>query len=24
VRLTEGHANSLAGEIVGRPWEAAA
>jgi len=24
VRLTEGHANSLAGEIAGRPWEAAA
>jgi tRNA-2-methylthio-N6-dimethylallyladenosine synthase len=24
VRLTEGHANSLAGEIVVRPWEAAA
>ena len=24
VRLTEGHANSLAGEIVARPWEAAA
>ena len=24
VRLTEGHANSLAGEIVVRSWEAAA
>jgi tRNA-2-methylthio-N6-dimethylallyladenosine synthase len=24
VRLTEGHANSLAGEIAVRPWEAAA
>jgi tRNA-2-methylthio-N6-dimethylallyladenosine synthase len=24
VRLTEGHANSLAGEIAARPWEAAA
>jgi tRNA-2-methylthio-N6-dimethylallyladenosine synthase len=24
VRLTQGHANSLAGEIAGRPYEAAA